>query len=90
MADIPFGVGKEFVIVPFPGSISGHFFGGGGGIAKLWSEASQWSQNLDVNGWYRRRFREWWIRAAMARGHAEWLVSEMEEIGKSGLIYSFI
>lgn len=40
-----------------------------GGILGLWEQAAEWGQN-------KKTFRRWWVRAAMAQGHAEWLEKE--------------
>lgn len=41
-----------------------------GGLPQLWWEAVQWGRD-------KMGFRTWWVRAAMARGHAEWLENEL-------------
>ncbi|KAE9371109.1 hypothetical protein N431DRAFT_558707 [Stipitochalara longipes BDJ] len=50
--------------------------GGAGGPAKLWAEAAKWSQDDETESWIKIRFREWYLRAVMARGHAEWLLED--------------
>jgi hypothetical protein len=48
-----------------------------GSISQLWSEAAEWaSQRKDI--WKCEHFRRYWRRAALARGHAEWLLRERE------------
>lgn len=39
------------------------------GLPQLWWDAVQWGKG-------KKDFRTWWVRAAMARGHAEWLENE--------------
>jgi hypothetical protein len=39
------------------------------GILGLWEQAAEWGRD-------HKNFRRWWIRAAMADGHAEWLEKE--------------
>jgi len=40
-----------------------------GGVLGLWEQAAEWGRD-------HKKFRRWWIRAAMADGHAEWLEKE--------------
>jgi hypothetical protein len=48
-----------------------------GSISQLWSEAAEWaSQRKDI--WKCEHFRRYWRRAALARGHVEWLLRERE------------
>jgi hypothetical protein len=42
---------------------------GAGGLPQLWWDAVQWGKG-------KKTFRQWWVRAALARGHAEWLENE--------------
>jgi hypothetical protein len=46
-----------------------------GSVSQLWAEAAEWAvQEKDI--WKSEHFRRWWRRAALARGHAEWLLQE--------------
>lgn len=48
-----------------------------GSVSQLWSSAVEWaSQKKDI--WKSEHFRRYWRRAALARGHAEWLLRERE------------
>ena len=48
-----------------------------GSISQLWSEAAEWaSQRKDI--WKCEHFHRYWRRAALAKGHAEWLLRERE------------
>src|SRR6266536_3723582 len=44
-------------------------------FSKLWDEAASWAASREdvVGSWH---FKNWWTRAAFARGHAEWLIKE--------------
>jgi hypothetical protein len=54
-----------------------NFFLRKGGISTLWAQAVAWGLNQDDIPWIEYRdFRNWWLRAAMARGHAQWLLDE--------------
>jgi hypothetical protein len=59
-------------------------FGGAGSLPKLWERATKWSVSEDCSDARREIFRMWWLRAAMARGHAEWLISERKINGMYG------
>lgn len=54
----------------------------------LWAEAVEWalqgpgSTSKSIS----RNFRRWWLRAAIARGHAEWLIEERAETREPGHI----
>jgi len=59
----------------FAHSMSGNF----GGIGRIWAEAAQWSFNgSGSENQTSHHFKRWWLRAAMARGHAHWLLKERE------------
>jgi hypothetical protein len=49
-----------------------------GGIPRLWAEAAKWAaEGLgSQNAWMSHHFRRWWLRAALARAHGEWLLTE--------------
>jgi hypothetical protein len=49
-----------------------------GGISRLWTEAAQWAAEGpgSENAWKSHHFRRWWLRAALARAHGEWLLAE--------------
>jgi hypothetical protein len=49
-------------------------------LTMLWEKAVQWVMVGDgrQNQWVSHHFRSWWLRAALARGHAEWLLQEQE------------
>lgn len=46
-----------------------------GGYSRIWDEAAAWAAEKSsvVGTWH---FNNWWVRAALARGHAEWLLKE--------------
>lgn len=61
-----------------------------GCLSKLWDQAIEWArkeedvaQQSDIFGndmnWRPTNFNLWWLRAANARGHAEWLLRERSE-----------
>jgi hypothetical protein len=54
------------------------FLGDFGGISRLWAEAAKWAaEGLgSQNAWMSHHFRRWWLRAALARAHGEWLLTE--------------
>jgi hypothetical protein len=55
------------------------YFLGKGGITTLWAIAVEWGLNKrDRPKLEYSWFRDWWLRAAMARGHAEWLLEELQ------------
>lgn len=50
----------------------------------LWGKAAQWfanTQNQQSEKLKERKsaFHQWWLRAVMARGHAEWLIQELSQ-----------
>lgn len=50
--------------------IESHEYGCG---SQLWDEAVEWAASHHFHSWI---FRNWWVRAALARGHTEWLLKE--------------
>lgn len=60
-----------------------------GGITTLWAAAVEWCLNKkERRAFHYEHFRNWWIRAAMAQGHAEWLIQELKDSqGKHDLLY---
>ncbi|KAK0639692.1 hypothetical protein B0T16DRAFT_463338 [Cercophora newfieldiana] len=61
-------------------------FGDYGSLTKLWESAAKWSASAQRSGiqreeFHAEEFRLWWVRAAMGRGHAEWLLEERWEKG---------
>ncbi|KAF8533834.1 hypothetical protein BDD12DRAFT_466182 [Trichophaea hybrida] len=49
-----------------------------GSLPPLWAEAARWSLEAGPElKWFTYHFRRWWVRAAMAMGHGEWLEKEI-------------
>ncbi|KAH7207914.1 uncharacterized protein BKA55DRAFT_546991 [Fusarium redolens] len=46
-----------------------------GSLSRLWAKAAEWGVHM-ADSFHAYHFRSWWIRAAMAKGHAEWLLKE--------------
>jgi hypothetical protein len=46
-----------------------------GSFSRLWAKAAEWGVHA-ADSFHAYHFRSWWIRAAMAKGHAEWLLKE--------------
>jgi hypothetical protein len=62
---------------PRDGGTRMNFFLGKDGISTLWAQAVEWGLDKENRPKIEyRRFRDWWLRAAMARGHAQWLLDE--------------
>jgi len=68
------GTAKHEVDYVIQNAMSGEF----GGFTRLWAETVEWAlQGAGSRSeWKSHHFRRWWLRAALARGHAQWLVKE--------------
>jgi hypothetical protein len=68
------GEGKHIVEYMTDQILLGDF----GGISRLWAEAAEWAAEGpgSENKWMSHHFRSWWLRAALAKAHGEWLLTE--------------
>lgn len=58
------------------GNLEVEIFGKANSISRLWENATKWVASPKCSDSTKVHFRMWWLRAAMARGHAEWLLYE--------------
>lgn len=52
---------------------------------QLWAKAAEWSAHPETRIHRAKQFRTWWLRAAMARGHAQWLLDELRHSPTLGM-----